>query len=126
MVEKRFKKLIRLKLFSYQRDAMLIGDSSTLDNGRHLFAKSYEPSSSNKSRSFAATPNFNTSDHNMSDKSRSGSVTPDGRLSDRRRRISYAGHSKVCNYGYIGETRERMFDILINSQKAMSRKVSYL
>lgn len=105
------------------------GDSTTqLDNGRHLFAKSYEPSRSNKedkqrTRSFATIPKFVAPENDVSDKSRSGSVTPDDRSSDRRRRVSYAGHSKVCNYGYIGETRERMFDILINSQKAMSLKV---
>ena len=101
---------------------MLNGDA-ILDNGRHLFAKSYEPSRSTKARSFNVNPMLNTEDSSSDDKSRSGSITPDNRSLGRQRRVSYAGHSKVCNYGYIGETRERMFDILINSQKAMSQKV---
>ena len=102
---------------------MLNGDNAILDNGRHLFAKSYEPSRSSKSRSFNVNPNLNFEESSSEDKSRSGSVTPDNRAIGRQRRVSYAGPSKVCNYGYIGETRERMFDILINSQKALSQKV---
>ena len=98
---------------------MLNGTNAILDNGRHLFAKSYEPSRSNKARSFNVNPSSNFEDSSSDDKSRSGSITPDRR----NRRVSYAGPSKVCNYGYIGETREKMFDILINSQKAMSEKV---
>ena len=88
------------------------GDNAILDNGRHLFAKSYEPSRSTKARSFNVNPMLNTEDSSSDDKSRSGSITPDNRSLGRQRRVSYAGHSKVCNYGYIGETRERMFDIL--------------
>ena len=107
--------------------ALLNGDNAILDNGRHLFAKSYEPSRTNKSRSFNVNPMLNIEESSSDDKSRSGSITPENRKDAerrcRQRRVSYAGHSKVCNYGYIGETRERMFDILINSQKAMSHKV---
>ena len=110
----------------HQRQVTLLnGDNAILDNGRHLFAKSYEPSRSNKSRSFNVNPMVNIEESSSDDKSRSGSITPENRLSGRQRRVSYAGHSKVCNYGYIGETRERMFDILINSQKAMSHKVLF-
>ena len=100
---------------------MFTGDNAILDNGRHLFAKSYEPSRSNKSRSF--DPNSNDERSHLVCNSRSSSVTPDNRGPERRRRVSYAGHSKVCNYGYIGEPRERMFDLLIKSQKALSEKV---
>ena len=102
---------------------MLNGANALFDNGRHLFAKSYEPSRSNKARSFNVNPSLNFEDSSSDDKSRSGSITPDNRAFGKNRRVSYAGPSKVCNYGYIGETREKMFDILINSQKAMSEKV---
>ena len=102
---------------------MFTGDNAILDNGRHLFAKSYEPSRSNKARSFE--PNSNNDENNIGDNSRSSSVTPDNRGPERRRRVSYAGHSKICNYGYIGEPRERMFDLLVKSQTALSQKVPY-
>ena len=102
---------------------MLTKDNPTLDNGRHLFAKSYEPSRSSKSRSFAQNFKLNNLLNPFEDKSRSGSASPDNREPERRRRVSYAGYSKIYNYGYIGEPRERMFDILVGSEKAMSRKV---
>ena len=104
---------------------MLCVDSSMVDNGHHLVAKLYEPARSTKSTSFDTPQTLDVpihgQDNYFADKSRSGSVTPED---IRRRRVSYAGRSEVYNYGYVGESRERMFDILINSQQAMSMKVT--
>ena len=101
----------------------MTGDNAIYDNGRHLFAKLYEPARTTKNRSYGLSPNLYDHGRDSGEKSRSGSITPDNIVEERKRRVSYAGRSKVCNYGYVGETRERMFDILINSQKAMSKKV---
>ena len=99
---------------------MMSGDSSMVDAGHHLVAKMYEPAGSTKWINASTTPLLDTPSHIQDDKSRSGSVTPED---IRRRRVSYAGRSEIYNYGYVGETRERMFDILINSQRAMAMKV---
>ena len=101
----------------------MTGDKAIYDNGRHLFAKLYEPARTTKTGSYGLSPNLYDQGRGSGEKSRSGSITPDNIVEERKRRVSYAGRSKVCNYGYVGETRERMFDILINSQKAMSKKV---
>ena len=101
----------------------MTGDNAIYDNGRHLFAKLYEPARTTKTGSYGLSPNLYDQGRGSGEKSRSGSITPDNIAEERKRRVSYAGRSKVCNYGYVGETRERMFDILINSQKAMSKKV---
>ena len=110
-------------MFYIKRDSIMTGDNAIYDNGRHLFAKLYEPARTTKNRSYGLSPNLYDHGRDSGEKSRSGSITPDNIVEERKRRVSYAGRSKVCNYGYVGETRERMFDILINSQKAMSKKV---
>ena len=101
----------------------MTGDKAIYDNGRHLFAKLYEPARTTKTGNYGLSPYLYGQERGSGEKSRSGSITPDNIVEERKRRVSYAGRSKVCNYGYVGETRERMFDILINSQKAMSKKV---
>ena len=112
--------LTKLAIICIKRDAMVGADSSMADGGHHLVAKMYEPAKSTKWINASTTPALDAPPHSQDNKNRSGSVTPED---IRRRRVSYAGRSEIYNYGYIGETRERMFDILINSQRAMSMKV---